>query len=136
MNADAAQMNVPLERARLNRLSGTVIGAAQKVSSTLGYGFLEKVYENALCIELGRRGLLAHQQIPLQVAYEGIIIGDYIPDLLVEDSLIVEIKAVPSIERVHRQQCLNYLRASNLKLGLLLNFGRAHLEVGRIVYQF
>ena len=136
MNADVAQMNVPLERARLNRLSGAVIGAAQKVSSTLGYGFLEKVYENALCVELGRRGLQVHQQIPLQVAYGGIIVGDYIPDLLVEDSLIVEIKAVPSIERVHRQQCLNYLRTSNLKLGLLLNFGRAHLEVGRIVFGF
>ena len=86
MNADAAQMNVPLERERLNRLSGTVIGAAQQVSSTLGYGFLEKVYENALCVELGRQSLQVHQQIPLQVAYKGIIVGDYIPDLLVEDS--------------------------------------------------
>src|SRR5258708_39881757 len=104
MNADVAQMNVPLERARLNRLSGAVIGAAQKVSSTLGYGFL-------------------------------VIVGDYVPDLLVEDSLIVEIKAVPSIERVHRQQCLNYLRASNLKLGLLLNFAHAHLEIGRVVFR-
>ena len=136
MNADAAQMNVPLERSRLNQLSGAVIGAAQKVSSSLGYGFVEKVYENALCLELRKRGLQVHQQFPLQVAYEGVIVGDYIPDLLVEDSLIVEIKAVPSIERVHRQQCLNYLRASNLRLGLLLNFGRAHLEVGRIVFHF
>jgi GxxExxY protein len=136
MNADVAQMNVPLERARLNHLSRVVIGAAQKVSSTLGYGFLEKVYENALCLELRRRELQVHQQIPLQVAYEGVIVGDYIPDMLVEDSLIVEIKAVRSIERAHRQQCLNYLRASNLRLGLLLNFGRAHLEVGRIVSGF
>ena len=89
-------MNVPLERARLNQLSGAVIGAAQKVSSTLGYGFLEKVYENALCLELRKC----------------------------------------SIERPHRQQCLNYLRASNLSLGLILNFGHAHLEAGRVVYHF
>ena len=136
MNADVAQMNVPLERARLNRLSGAVIGAAQKVSSTLGYGFLEKVYENALCLELRNRGIAVHQQHPLQVSYEGVIVGDYIPDLLVEDCLIVEIKATHSLERIHRQQCLNYLRASNLRLGILLNFGHAHLEVGRVVFHF
>jgi GxxExxY protein len=64
------------------------------------------------------------------------VVGDYMPDLLVEDSVIVEIKATSSISLPHRQQCLNYLRASNLTLGLLLNFGRAHLEVGRVVYRF
>ena len=136
MNADAAQMNVLHERERLNELSRAVIGSAQKVSSSLGYGFLEKVYENSLCHELRKRGVEVHQQVPLQIAYDGVIVGDYIPDLLVENSLIVEIKATASIELHHRQQCLNYLRASNLTLGLLLNFGRAHLEVGRIVYRF
>jgi GxxExxY protein len=136
MNADVAQMNVPLERARLNHLSGIGIGAAQRVSSTLGYGFLEKVYENALCLELRKREIEAYQQFPLQVAYEGVVVGDYIPDLLIESCLIVEIKATPSIEKVHRQQCLNYLRASNLSLGLLLNFDHAHLEVGRVVHHF
>jgi GxxExxY protein len=136
MNADVAQMNVPLERARLNHLSGIVIGAAQRVSSTLGYGFLEKVYENALCLELRKREIEAYQQFPLQVAYEGVVVGDYIPDLLIESCLIVEIKATSSIERVHRQQCLNCLRASNLSLGLLLNFGHAHLEVGRVLHHF
>src|SRR5476649_852976 len=136
MNADAAQMNVPQGRARLNQMSGTVIGAAQRVSSTLGYGFLEKVYENALALELRSRGIEVHQQLPLQVAYEGVVVGDYIPDLLIEDCLIVEIKATSSVERVHRQQCLNYLRASNLGLGLILNFGHAHLEVGRVLHHF
>ncbi len=135
MNADVAQMNVPLTAEELNRLSGTVIGAAQKVSSTLGYGFLEKVYENALCLELRKRGIEAFQQFPLQVRYNGVVVGDYIPDLIVEGSLIVEIKAVASIEKVHRQQCLNYLRASNLRLGLLLNFAHAHLEIGRVVFR-
>ena len=136
MNADVAQMNVLQHRVRLNELSRLVIGSAQKVSSTLGYGFLEKVYENALCVELRRRGLEVLQQMPLQVAYDGVIVGDYIPDLLVEDALIVEIKAVSRIEPCHRQQCLNYLRAAHRSLGLLLNFGRAHLEVGRVVYRF
>jgi GxxExxY protein len=136
MNADVAQMNVPLERARLNHLSGIVIGAAQKVSSTLGHGFLEKVYENALCLALAKRRIGVHQQFPLQVAYEGVVVGNYVPDLLIENCLIVEIKATSSIERVHRQQCLNCLRASNLSLGLLLNFGHAHLEVGRVVHHF
>ncbi len=136
MNADVAQMNVPRERERLNLLSGAAIGAAQKASTALGYGFLEKVYENALCLELRKRQLEVLQQCPLQVTYEGIVVGDYIPDLLVENSLIVEIKAISSIERPHRQQCLNYLRASNLTLGLILNFGHAHLEVGRVVYHF
>jgi GxxExxY protein len=76
------------------------------------------------------------QQFPLHVTYDGIIVGDYLPDLLVEGSVIVEVKAVASISAPHRQQCLNYLRASNLNLGLLLNFGRAHMEVGRVVYRF
>src|SRR5471030_826992 len=136
MNADGAQMNADTERARLNSVSGIVIGAAQRVSSTLGYGFLEKVYENALCLELRKREIEAYQQFPLQVAYEGVVVGDYIPDLLIESCLIVEIKATSSIERVHRQQCLNYLRASNLSLGLILNFGHSHLEVGRVVFNF
>ena len=94
MNADAAPMNVLLERVRLNDLSHRVIGAAQKVSSTLGSGFLEKVYENSLYLELTYGGLRVAQQLPLHVSYRGRIVGDYIPDLLVEDSLIVEIKAV------------------------------------------
>jgi GxxExxY protein len=136
MNADGAQMNVPRERIRLNGLSGGVIGAAQRVSSTLGYGFLEKVYENSLALELRRSGLIVDQQPRLQVRYDGVVVGDYIPDLLIESSLIVEIKAVPSIDRIHRQQCLNYLRAADLRLGLLLNFGSPHLEVGRVVHRF
>ena len=136
MNANAAQMNVLHDRDRLNCISRGIIGAAQKVSSTLGYGFLEKVYENALSLELRTRGLEVQQQLPLQVAYEGSIVGDYTPDLVVEGSVIVEVKAVTSISLPHRQQCLNYLRAGDFRLGLLLNFGRAHLEVGLVVYRF
>ena len=136
MNADAAQMNVMQERKRLNGLSEKVIGAAQMVSRVLGHGFLEKVYENALCIELTQREVLFTQQMPLEVRYRGMIVGDYVPDLVVERCLILEIKATPSVSAIHRQQCLNYLRTSDLRLGLVLNFGRAHLEVGRVVNHF
>ena len=136
MNADVAQMNAETPRERMNALSGRVIGAAQTVSTKLGFGFLEKVYENALCVELGKRGLLVEQQHPIHVSYDGIIVGDYIPDLLVQNSLIVEIKAMDALQRTHRHQCLNYLRATNLRLALLLNFGRAHLEIARVVNNF
>jgi GxxExxY protein len=137
MNADAAQMNAAsLERTRLNALSRNTIGAAQRVSSRLGHGFLEKVYENALAIELQRMQLNVQQQKPIQVLYDGICVGDYIPDLLVGGTLIVEVKAVSALDTIHRQQCLNYLRATQLKLGLVLNFGRAHLEVARVVHAF
>jgi GxxExxY protein len=136
MNADVAQMNVNLTRNALNDLSYKVIGAAQTVSSTLGYGFLEKVYENALCVELRRRDIAFAQQCPVQVSYKGVVVGDYVPDLLVESAIVVEIKSVLSVEKAHRQQCLNYLRATDLMLALLLNFGTAHLEVGRVVRHF
>jgi GxxExxY protein len=136
MNADVAQMNADTERLRLNSVSRTIIGAAQRVSSSLGYGFLEKVYENALVIELRKAGLAIDQQKAVHVYFEGVVVGDYIPDLLVEDAVIVEIKAITALDRVHRQQCLNYLRATNRTLALLLNFGRSHLEVARIVWHF
>ena len=138
MNADVAQMNADVvrDRIRLNGLSRAIIGAAQHVSSSLGFGFLEKVYENALSLELQKERLRVEQQPPVQVRYEGLVVGDYFPDLMVEKCVIVEIKAVCALDSFHRQQCLNYLRATNLKLGLVLNFGRAHLQVARVVCNF
>ena len=136
MNADVAQMNAETERQRLNSVSRAVIGAAQRVSSTLGYGFLEKVYENALVLEMKNRAISVDQQRPVRVLFDGQIVGDYTPDLLVESSVIVEVKAVSALAQIHRQQCLNYLRATDLRLALLLNFGRAHLEVARVVWHF
>ena len=136
MNADGTPMNADMDRARLDMISQKVIGAAQRVSSNLGVGFLEKVYENALMLELERAGLAAAQQRPVHVTYGGRIVGDYIPDILVEDEMVVEIKALPSLEPNHRQQCINYLRATNLKVCLLLNFGRPRMEVRRIVWNF
>lgn len=135
MNADVAQMNAE-RRMLMNGLSRAVIGAAQTVSNRLGFGFLEKVYENALAHEIRKNGLQVDQQRPVHVYYDGEIVGDYLPDITVEDSLIVEIKAVAALDRAHRHQCLNYLRATDRHLCLLLNFGRPHLEVARIVWQF
>ena len=136
MNADATQMNADVQREGMNRISHAVIGAAQTVSSRLGFGFLEKVYENALSHEIRKRGLEVEQQRPVHVYYDDQIVGDYVPDLMVEERVIVEVKAVAGLERIHRQQCLNYLRATDRRICLLLNFGRAHLEVARVVWHF
>ncbi len=121
------------ETATLNALSETVIGAAFRVSNTLGVGFLEKVYERALLVELAGRGLQAEAQVPLTVFYEGQVVGEYLPDILVERRLVLELKAVKALEKVHFAQLLNALRASNLKLGLLINFGKPRIEWHRVV---
>jgi GxxExxY protein len=136
MNADVAPMNADIRRSKLDRISYSVIGAAQTVSSTLGFGFVEKVYENSLIIELAEAGLQVQQQKGVHVEYKGHVVGDFIPDLLVEGELVVELKASPTLEPNHRQQCLNYLRATGMPVCLLLNFGRPKLEVKRIVWHF
>ena len=95
----------------------------KKVYHTLGYGFLEKVYENAMAIELRRTGLKVEQQAKIDVYYEGAVVGEYFADLLVEDSVIVELKAARNISDENEAQLLNYLRATPYEVGLLLNFG-------------
>jgi GxxExxY protein len=111
-------------------LTEKIIGAAFKVHNTLGCGFLEKVYENALALEIRRQGLKAVQQAPIQVVYEGTVVGDYFADLWIEDRVIVEIKAVLKIHPRHEVQLVNYLTATGVDVGLLLNFGRS-VEVRR-----
>jgi GxxExxY protein len=129
-------MNTDERRSRLDRITETVIGCAHKVSNTLGCGFLEKVYENALAVELRKAGLRVQQQHDVKVTYEGVVVGDFTADLLVEHSVVVELKATSIIEAIHCSQCLNYLRASDLSVGLVINFGRPRLEVKRVVNQF
>jgi GxxExxY protein len=136
MNAEMPQMNAEQQRQEMNRISGTVIGAAHAVSNGLGFGFLEKVYENALSHEIRKRGLQVEQQRPVHVYYDRQIVGAYVPDLFVEDRVVVEIKALLGIDRALRQQCLNYLRATGRSLCLLLNFGRPQLQVARVVWNF
>ena len=95
----------------------------KRVYAQLGYGFLEKVYENAMALELRQLGFAVEQQQPIQVHYNGAILGEYYADLVVEDKVIVELKAAKVIEPAHEAQLLNYLRATPYKVGLLLNFG-------------
>ena len=101
-----------------------IIEAYYKVYNTLGYGFLEKVYENALKIELRRLNLKVDQQKSIKVLYESFEVGDYFADLIIEDLVIVELKAAESLCEEHEMQLINYLKATNLEVGLLLNFGK------------
>lgn len=129
-------MDADEKRKHLDRVTAKIIGAAQRVSSALGIGFFEKVYENALAIELRKGGVLVKQQPLLKVFYEGEIIGEYAADLIVENEIVVELKAVRALDNVHQAQCMNYLRATKLKVCLLLNFGTSRLQVKRIVNGF
>ena len=117
----------------LDELTERIIGCAFKVSNALGCGFLEKVYENAIATELRRSGLNVEQQASVTVRYEGEVVGDYCADLIVENRVIVELKAVKALDNVHMAQCLNYLKATGLKVCLLLNFGRPKIQVKRIM---
>jgi GxxExxY protein len=107
----------------INNLTHKVIGCAYKVHNVLGSGFLEKVYENALTLELKRLGIDARQQVKLPVLYEGERVGLYFPDLWIEGQLIVELKAVVSLVREHELKLIHYLRATGIDNGLLINFG-------------
>ena len=104
-------------------LTEKIIGCAYKVYNELGAGFIEKVYENALMIELTNEGLAAQQQYPVKVCYKGNLIGDYVADIVVEDRVIVELKAVSQLTKAHEVQLVNYLKATRLEVGLLINFG-------------
>ncbi len=106
-----------------SELTGIIIKAFYKVYNTLGYGFLEKVYERALVIELSHYGLNIRSQYPIEVHYYGTIIGNYFSDLVVEDLVIIEIKAAENINPKHEYQLINYLKATDKEVGLVLNFG-------------
>lgn len=112
-------------------LTERIIGCAFKVANTLGPGFLEKVYENALAHELHMASLPVIQQQPIQVHYDGVLVGDFIADLVVEGTVILELKATRDFTDFYAAQCLNYLKATKLSVCLLLNFGKAKLEVRR-----
>jgi len=109
-------------------LAGKVIGFAMKVHSTLGSGFLESVYQSALALELRRAGLEVEAEKPISVRYEGELVGAFVADLLVNDTLIVETKAIQVLAKIHEVQLVNYLVATGVDEGLLLNFGAERLE--------
>ena len=134
--ADDPQISADDGRRDLNELTYRIIGAAQKISRVLGPGFLEKVYENALCVELRNARIPYERQYPLQIRYEQEIVGCYVTDLLVDRRVLVELKAVTVLEKSHRLQCVHYLKATGLRLGLLLNFGGPRLDYRRIANLF
>lgn len=129
-NASESELD---ERASLEALVEKVVGAAYEVSNVLGAGFLEKIYERALLEELGVRGLRVTAQTAFPVVYKGKHIGTYAADLVVEDRLLVEVKCADHLANEHLGQCINYLKASGLKLGLLINFRRSKVEWRRVV---
>ena len=104
-------------------LSKAIIGAFYQVYNQLGYGFLERVYENALRHELQKQGYDVVSQVPIRVTYDGVIVGKFFADLLVNEKIILELKAVESITDGHKAQLVNYLKATGIEVGLLLNFG-------------
>lgn len=114
-------------------LSYKIVGLAIQARKELGFGFLEKVYENSLMILLHENGIEAKQQFPIKVMFHGKIVGDYIADILVENQIILELKAQDKIVGIHKAQTLNYLRATNLRLAILLNFGKDRLEHERLI---
>jgi GxxExxY protein len=121
---------------RLDEITERVIGCAYTVANTLGPGFLEKVYENVLAYQVEKAGLLVQQQVAIQVLYDDRVVGEYVADLLVEGSVLVELKAAKGLDDIHTAQCLNYLKATGLQVCLLINFGTKRVQIKRLVNDF
>ena len=117
----------------INKLTYAINGAVFEVNRVLGCGFLEKVYENALLIELRSLGLKAESQVPIKVYYKDEVVGEYTADILVEEKVILELKTVEKLEKIHEAQLLNYLKATGIHVGLLVNFKHTKAEIKRMV---
>ena len=115
------------------KITEKIIGCAYKVYNTMGFGFLESVYEKCLLIELKKAGLQASPQYPITVYYDDVIVGEFIADIVVEDNIIIELKSVRQIAKAHEVQLVNYLTATGKDVGLLINFGERKVEVKRKV---
>ncbi len=118
----------------INTLTYQINGAVFEVSRVLGAGFLEKVYENALVIELRERGLKAESQKPITVLYKTEVVGEYFADLVVENQVIIELKAVDHLLKLHEAQILNYLKATGYPVGMIVNFKHPKAEIKRFVF--
>lgn len=126
-------MDTNTEKILHKDLSYQIIGLAMQAHSKLGYGFLEKIYENAMMVLLRQEGIQTKQQEPITVYFEGQVVGDYYADIVVENKIILELKVAEKIIDVHKAQALNYLKATGLKLAIILNFGKERLEYERLV---
>ena len=118
---------------KVNEITYEIRGAVFEVNRVLGSGFLEKVYENALIVELKLRGLNVQSQVPLKVQYKDNPVGDYFADIVVEGQVIVELKVAERIEKFHEAQLINYLRATGIRVGLLVNMKHPKAEIKRMV---
>lgn len=116
-------------------ITETVIGAAFEVHNTLGYGFLEKVYQKAMQVELKNRGVVAELETPIKVEFKGHTVGNYFADLLVEEKVVVELKVAEKYKSKDEAQLINELKATGIKVGLLINFGREKVEFKRLAYR-
>ncbi|MGB2688885.1 MAG: GxxExxY protein [Desulfobacterales bacterium] len=117
----------------INDITYKINGAVFEVNRVLGAGFLEKVYENALLFEIKKQGLKAERQVPIKVLYKKQLVGEYIADIFVEKKVVVEIKTVENLDKMHEAQLLNYLKATGLQIGLLVNFKHPKAETKRMV---
>jgi GxxExxY protein len=135
-DAGETAVDVDQRRVELDRITEKIIGCIQQVSKILGAGFVEKVYGNALFFELQQAGLQVAQQHRVEVRYKGMLVGDFVTDFLVDERVIVEVKAVRAFDEIHSAQCLNYLRATGHRVCLLVNFGTSKAGIKRIVHNF
>ena len=118
---------------KLNDITYTINGAVYEVNKVLGAGFLEKVYEKALLVEFHKRGLKAEGQVPIKVSYKDEVVGEYFADIVVDGQVILELKAVEQLQKIHEAQLLNYLKATGYKIGLLINFTHPKAEIKRFI---
>ena len=118
-----------MEEISLDKITEKIIASAFKVSNTLGIGFVEKVYENAHAHQMRKDGLKVVQQPPIKVEYDSVLVGEFFADMLVEDRVLVELKAVSELTSEHFAQALNYLRATGLDACLLINFGKSRIQI-------
>ncbi len=133
MGTDETQMEGGAKDYSLQPVTKELIGAAFEVHNVLGYGFLERVYQRAMQVELTLRKVKVELEPKLQVHFKGVIVGDYASDLLVEDKILVELKTDPEYQPAHEAQLINELKGTRLRLGFLINFGRAKVEYKRMV---
>lgn len=129
MNTDETRMGQLVHR----ETTFHIIGAAFEVHNTLGYGFLEKVYQRAMQVELIKRGSQAELEVPIKVFYKSALVGEYYADLLVDGSVMVEIKVARCYNPEDEAQLLNELKATAVKVGMLVNFGREHVQYKRMI---
>src|SRR5690242_8404401 len=117
----------------VNDITEKIIGCAYTVSNTLGIGYVEKVYENALVVATRKAGLKVEQQYPIKVVFDGVVVGEFFADLFVEKRVLVELKAVSMLMEEHTAQALNYLRATGAEVCLLINFAKPKIQIKRLL---